>query len=211
MRAISRRLGQLFAGLALYGVSTAFMVESDLGLNPWDVFHQGLSRVTGIGLGTVVILVGVPVMLLWLPLRQRPGFGTLANLVLVGLAVDGALAVLPTGGTLPARIGYLIAGILLNGLATALYLGSRFGAGPRDGLMTGLAGRFPRLSLRVIRTGIELSVLAAGIALGGTAGVGTVAYALAIGPLVQFFLPRVSAPLPRLGTRPEPVKATQQA
>ncbi|MEV4348942.1 hypothetical protein AB0J83_31175 [Actinoplanes sp. NPDC049596] len=167
----------------------AFMVESALGLNPWDVFHQGVSEASGISFGWVVILVGVPVLLLWIPLRQRPGFGTIANLVVVGFAVDGALAVLPAGGTIPARIGYLVGGILLNGLATGLYIGSRLGPGPRDGLMTGIVGRFPRLSIRLVRTSIEVLVLIVGFFLGGTVGIGTIAYALAIGPLVQLFLP----------------------
>ncbi|HEX9999771.1 MAG TPA: hypothetical protein VGB74_04920 [Actinoplanes sp.] len=188
-RRLPRRVVQLFAGLVLYGISMAFMVESALGLNPWDVFHQGLSKVTGISFGWVVILLGVPILLLWIPLRQRPGFGTMANLVVVGFAVDGALAVLPAGGTIPARTGYLIGGILLNGLATGLYLGSRLGPGPRDGLMTGLAGRFPRLSIRLVRTALEIAVLGVGLLLGGTVGIGTVVYALAIGPLVQLFLP----------------------
>jgi uncharacterized membrane protein YczE len=194
----SRRLVQLFAGLLLFGVSMAFMVQSALGLNPWDVLHQGLSRVTGLSFGWVVILLGIPILLLWIPLRQRPGFGTIANVVVVGFAVDGALAVLPAGATIPARAGYLVAGILLNGLATGLYLGSRFGPGPRDGLMTGIAARFPRLSLRLVRTTIELSVLGAGFLLGGKVGIGTIAYAVAIGPLVQLFLPLCSVdPEPR--------------
>ncbi|GIF05785.1 membrane protein YczE [Actinoplanes siamensis] len=186
------RVTQLLAGLVLYGVSMALMVESGLGLNPWDVLHQGLSEVTGISFGWVVLLVGVPVLLLWIPLPQRPGVGTVANLLIVGFSADAALAVLPTGATIPARIGYLVGGILLNGFASGLYIGSRMGPGPRDGLMTGLAKRFPRVPLRVIRTGIELSVLGAGILLGGTAGLGTIAYALAIGPLVHLFLPRLT-------------------
>ena len=188
-RRLTRRTAQLFLGLALYAVSMAFMVESDLGLNPWDVFHQGLSKVTGLSFGWVVILLGIPILLLWIPLRQRPGFGTIANLIVIGFVVDGALAVLPAGDGLPARIGYLVAGILLNGAATGMYIGSRFGPGPRDGLMTGIAGRFPKLSIRLVRTTIELSVLGAGFLMGGTVGVGTVIYALAIGPLAQLFLP----------------------
>ncbi|BCJ45466.1 membrane protein [Actinoplanes ianthinogenes] len=191
-----RRVTQLLVGLVLYGVSMALMIESGLGLNPWDVFHQGLSEVTGISFGWVVLLVGVPVLLLWIPLRQRPGIGTVANLLIVGFSADAALAVLPAGATIPARVGYLVAGILLNGVATGLYIGSRMGPGPRDGLMTGLARRFPKLSLRMIRTGIELSVLGAGFLLGGTVGVGTIAYALAIGPLVHLFLPRLTVPEP---------------
>ncbi|BAL86772.1 putative membrane protein [Actinoplanes missouriensis 431] len=193
-----RRVPQLFVGLFLYGVSMALMVESNLGLNPWDVFHQGLSEVTGISFGWIVLLVGVPVLLLWIPLRQRPGFGTVANLVVVGFSADAALAVLPAGEALPARIGYLVGGILLNGFATGLYIGSRMGPGPRDGLMTGLAARFPKISLRLIRTGLELSVLGAGFLLGGTAGIGTIAYAVTIGPLVHLFLPALTV-RPRAG------------
>jgi uncharacterized membrane protein YczE len=167
----------------------AFMVQSDLGLNPWDVCHQGLAKVTGISFGWVVILLGIPILLLWIPLRQRPGFGTIANLVVIGFVVDGALALLPESSGIPARVGYLTAGILVNGLATGLYIGAAMGPGPRDGLMTGIVKRFPRLSIRLVRTTIELSVLGVGFLLGGTVGLGTVAYALAIGPLVQLFLP----------------------
>ncbi|HEY0531340.1 MAG TPA: hypothetical protein VGD29_07050 [Actinoplanes sp.] len=185
---ITRRLAQLFTGLVLYGISMALLVESRLGLDPWDVFHQGISKVTGLSFGLVVILTGIPVLLLWVPLRQRPGFGTLANLIVVGLVADRALALLPPGTTWAARIGYLAGGIVLNAAATGLYIGSRFGPGPRDGLMTGIVGRFPQLSVRLVRTSIELTVLAAGFLLGGTVGIGTVAYALGIGPLVQVFL-----------------------
>jgi len=188
-RRLTRRVVQLFVGLALYGVSMAFMVESALGLNPWDVFHQGLSKATGVSFGWVVILLGLPILALWIPLRQRPGFGTIANLVVIGFVVDGALAVLPAGGSMPARVSYLVGGILLNAVATGLYIGSRFGPGPRDGLMTGLVGRFPRLSIRLVRTTIELFVLVVGFLLGGTVGLGTIAYALAIGPLVHLVLP----------------------
>ncbi len=184
-----RRVPQLFLGLVLYGLSMAMMVDSGLGLTSWDVFHQGLSRVTGLSLGWIVILVGIPVLLLWIPLRLKPGFGTLANLVVVGLAVDWGLALLSPVHWLPGRILYLIGGIVLNGVATGLYIGSDFGAGPRDGLMTGVHARYPRVSLRLIRTGIELIVLVAGFFLGGTVGIGTLAYALAIGPLSQVFIP----------------------
>ncbi|HET6532712.1 MAG TPA: hypothetical protein VFH03_19160 [Actinoplanes sp.] len=198
-----RRLTQLFAGLVLYGISTAFMIESHLGLNPWDVFHQGLSETTGISIGWVVILLGIPILLLWLPLRQRPGFGTVANVIVVGLAVDAALAVLPTAGSWATRITFLVTGILLNGLATGIYIGSNFGPGPRDGLMTGMVTRFPRLSIRVVRTGIELAVLGAGFLLGGTVGIGTLAYAVTIGPLVHIFLPPFTVP----SAPPEPAVA----
>ncbi|MGC5051942.1 YczE/YyaS/YitT family protein [Micromonospora sp. DT48] len=183
-----RRLTHLFVGLVLYGFSMALMVRSGLGLNPWDVLHQGLSRLTGLSMGTVVIAVGALVLLAWIPLRQRPGLGTIANVIVIGLAVDATLALLPAGGPLPLRIGLLVAGIVGNGVATALYLGARLGPGPRDGLMTGLVARRPDLSLRLIRTAIEIGVLALGAVLGGTVGLGTIAYALAIGPLTQLFL-----------------------
>lgn len=202
-----RRTSQLFTGLVLYGVSLAFMVESGLGLTSWDVFHQGVSRVTGLRLGWVVILAGIPILLLWIPLRQRIGFGTIANLVVVGLAVDGALAVLPPGAGLPMRIAYLVTGIGLNAAATGLYIGARFGPGPRDGLMTGIVNRFPRLSIRLVRTTIELTVLTIGFLLGGTVGIGTLAYALCIGPLTQLFLPIFTVRRPPIPLAP----ALQQA
>ena len=193
-RRLTRRVVQLFVGLALYGVSMAFMVESALGLNPWDVFHQGLSKATGVSFGWVVLLTGVPVLLLWIPLRQRPGFGTIANLVVIGFVADGALAVLSPGTSIAMRITYLVVGIALNGVATAMYIGARFGPGPRDGLMTGIVRRWPRLSIRLVRTSIEVLVLATGFLLGGTIGLGTVAYALGIGPLVQLFTPAFTVP-----------------
>ncbi|MEV4540980.1 YczE/YyaS/YitT family protein [Micromonospora echinaurantiaca] len=203
-----RRLTQLYAGLVLYGVSMALMIRSGLGLNPWDVFHQGLARGTGLSFGTVTIAVGALVLLLWIPLRQRPGLGTVSNVVVIGLVVDATLAVLPAGGPLAVRIGLLVAGIVGNGAATGLYIGARLGPGPRDGLMTGLVARRPGWSIRVVRTGIEVIVLAVGWLLGGTVGVGTVAYALAIGPLTQLFLPRftVAEPVPAPG-RAAPVPA----
>ncbi|WP_051167401.1 YitT family protein [Actinoplanes sp. N902-109] len=202
---LARRLVQLGTGLVLYGVSMALMVESGLGLTSWDVFHQGVAKATGLTFGWVVILTGIPVLLLWIPLRQKPGVGTIANLVVIGFVADGALAVLSPGHSIPVRIGYLVGGILLNGVATALYIGARLGPGPRDGLMTGIVNRFPRLSVRLVRTAIELTVLAVGFALGGTLGVGTIAYALAIGPLVQLFLPMLT-----VRERREPVVAGDQ-
>ena len=202
-RRLVRRVSQLFAGLVLYGISMAFMVESSLGLNPWDVFHQGLSETTGISFGWVVILLGIPILLLWIPLRQKPGFGTIANLVVIGFVVDGALAILQPGDSLAMRVTYLVTGIALNGVATGLYIGSSLGPGPRDGLMTGLVGRFPRLSIRLVRTSLELLILGVGFLLGGTVGLGTVVYALAIGPLAHMFIP-VFTVEPRTPA-PEPV------
>jgi uncharacterized membrane protein YczE len=192
---LGRRLPQLFAGLFLYGWSMAMMIQSDLGLNPWDVLHQGLEAYLPVSFGTVTILVGIVVLLLWIPLRQWPGLGTVSNVFVVGVAVDLGLWLLPGMSGLPLRVALLLAGVVLNGLAGAVYLGSHFGAGPRDGLMTGLAA-VTGGSIRLLRTGIELSVLLVGFLLGGTVGVGTVLYALAIGPLVQLFLPWVAAPLP---------------
>jgi uncharacterized membrane protein YczE len=192
-----RRITQLFIGLTLYGLSMAFMIESGLGLDPWDVFHQGMSETTGISFGWVVILLGIPILLLWIPLRQRPGFGTVANLVVIGLVVDAALAALPAAGSWATRVTFLVTGIAMNGVATGMYIGSNFGPGPRDGLMTGLVARFPRLSIRLVRTAIELTVLGAGFLLGGTVGIGTVAYALMIGPLVHVFLPLFTVPAAR--------------
>ena len=191
-----RRLLQLFVGLFLYGFSMALMVRSELGLNPWDVFHQGVSRLTGLSMGTVVIAVGALVLLAWIPLRQRPGIGTVANVVVVGLAVDLTLALLPPVEPIAVQIILLTAGIVGNGMATALYLGARLGPGPRDGLMTGFVARRPGRSLRLVRTALEVGVLAVGALLGGKLGVGTVAYALAIGPLAQLFLPRFDVPEP---------------
>ena len=195
-RRLVRRTVQLFAGLILYGASMALMVQSDLGLTPWDVLHQGLARTLGLSIGVVVILVSLPVLALWIPLRQRPGFGTIANVFVVGLSVDAVLWLVPTAHGLPWRISFLVAGVLLNGLATGLYIGSRLGPGPRDGLMTGINARFPRLSIRLVRTAIELLVLGTGFLLGGTAGLGTVLYAIAIGPLAQLFIPRCTVSLP---------------
>ncbi|MBQ1014597.1 hypothetical protein KBX53_27370 [Micromonospora sp. M51] len=189
-----RRLVQLYLGLTLYGVSMALMIRSDLGLDPWDVFHQGLSELTRLSFGTVTIGVGALVLLLWIPLRQRPGLGTVSNVVVIGLVVDATVALLPEGGPRSVRIAMLVSGIVANGAATALYLGAQLGPGPRDGLMTGYVARRPGRSVRLVRTVIEVTVLALGWLLGGTVGVGTVAYALAIGPLAQFFIPLFAVP-----------------
>lgn len=197
------RLVRLYLGLAGFGVSLALMVRAQLGLGPWDVLHQGIARLWGVQLGWVTIGVSGLVLLAWIPLRQRPGLGTVSNAVIVGLVVNGALDVLPTPGSLAWRAVWLAAGIGLNGLATACYIGAGLGPGPRDGLMTGIAARGH--SLRAVRTLIELSVLAMGFALGGTVGVGTVAYALSIGPLTHVLLPRLTVTAPHAtngSTRP---------
>lgn len=178
---------QLMIGLILYGLSMAMQVRSTLGLDPWDVFHEGLTRRTGASFGTIVFLVGVGVLLLWIPLRQWPGLGTIANIVVIAVATDVSLALLTVPDSLAGRIALLIGGIILNGIAGGLYIGSQLGPGPRDGLMTGLVRR-TGWSVRLTRTGIEVIVLASGFLLGGTLGLGTIVYALTIGPLVQFFL-----------------------
>jgi len=190
----ARRLVQLAVGLVLYGVSMAMMLRSGLGLDPWDVFHSGIARHLSLSFGTVVIIVGGLVLLLWAPLRQWPGLGTIANAIVIGLATDATLAVLDAPEPLAGRAGLLVGGIVLNGLAGALYIGSQFGPGPRDGLMTGLVRRTGR-SFRLVRTSLELTVLATGWLMGGVVGIGTVLYALLIGPVLQVFLPVFTVPL----------------
>jgi uncharacterized membrane protein YczE len=187
---LPRRLVQLYAGLVLYGVSMALLVRSSLGVMPWDVLHQGLARQLGWSLGSVTIVVGALVLLAWVPLRERPGLGTLSNVVVVGLAVDAALAVLAAPEGLAGRVAFAASGILLNGVATAAYIGVDLGPGPRDGLMTGLVRRTGR-PVGLVRTAIEVMVVATGWLLGGTLGVVTVVYALTIGPLVHVLLPRL--------------------
>ena len=198
-----RRLLQLYVGLALYGLSIALLARSALGLMPWSVLDQGIARSTGITLGVSSILVGAVVLLAWVPLRQRPGLGTVSNVLVIGLALDASLAVLPAVSSWPLRALLVVAGVVLNAVATAAYIGVRLGPGPRDGLMTGLVGRIGR-SGRVVRTGVEVVAAVRGVALAGTLGPATVVYALSIGPLVQLLLPRlVVAPAPgNTGTTP---------
>src|SRR3990167_879917 len=199
-----RRLIQLFLGLALYGLSIACVIRSGLGGNPWDVFHQGVSDHSGISIGNVIIMTGAAVLLLWVPIRQRPGIGTISNVFMIGIFADFGLWLLPQAANLPGAWTMLITGILLNGIAGGAYIGAGLGPGPRDGLMTGLAKRTGG-SIRVVRTGIELVVLAIGWMLGGTVGIGTVIYALAIGPIVHrtlpFFTIPENNPMPRLSSR----------
>ncbi|WP_313001141.1 hypothetical protein [Brevundimonas sp.] len=197
-----RRFIQLQLGLLLYGASLALMVRADLGLNPWSVLHQGLSERTGLSLGMVVNLVGALVLLIWIPLRQKPGVGTICNVLLIGTAADVALWALPPIEGLSLRIVFLIAAIVLNGAATAAYIGAGLGPGPRDGLTTGLV-RISGWRIGWARTAIEVAVLAIGWLLGGVAGVGTVLYALANGPLVQWFMARFEiAPKPQVSPAP---------
>ncbi|GGP77972.1 membrane protein YczE [Streptomyces calvus] len=184
---LARRLFQLYAGLVLYGASSALLVRSGLGLEPWNVLHQGLSERTGLSMGVVLTVVGAVVLLLWIPLRQRPGLGTVSNVLVIGAAMDATLAVVPDAHAPAVRVLAMAAGIVLNGAATGLYIAARFGAGPRDGLMTGL-NRRTGVSIRLVRTAIEITVVVTGFLLGGTVGIGTLLYAVTIGPLAQLFL-----------------------
>lgn len=185
---LTRRLVQLFVGLVLYGASLAFMVRGGLGLAPWDVLHSGIARLVPLTLGQVVVAMSFVVLLLWIPLRETPGLGTVANSLVVGFCADGTLAVLDEPSSVPLRVALTLGGVLLCAAATAMYIGSELGRGPRDGLMTGLVRR-TGLSVQVVRTGIELTVVLLGWLLGGSVGVGTLVFALAIGPLVQPLLP----------------------
>ena len=187
---LTARLVQLVAGLVLFGASLALLVRSELGLDPWDVFHQGLAVATGLSIGVCTIVAGVVVLLLWIPLRQRPGIGTVANVILIGVSLDAVLFLIPVTGDLVLRWVYLVAGIVLNGIATGAYIGAGMGPGPRDGLMVGFARR--GRSLRVVRTSIEVTVLVVGWLLGGTVGIGTVLFAVTIGPIVHRTVPAFS-------------------
>jgi uncharacterized membrane protein YczE len=186
------RLRNLFVGLVLFGVSVGLMVRANLGLASWDVLHQGLARQTGLPLGWVVNIVGAAILLLWWPLRQRPGIGTVANVIVVGIVADATIAVVPAVHLLAAQIPLLAVAIVINAVGTGLYVGAGLGPGPRDGLMTGLAARGH--SIRLVRTLIELVVLAVGWFLGGSVGIGTLAFALAIGPLAQISIQRFTVP-----------------
>jgi len=177
----------LLIGLACYGLSMAMMVRAGLGLDPWDVFHQGLTRHTPMTIGMASAVVGVVVLLAWIPLRNKPGIGTVANVIVIAVTVDAGLAVLSAPESVPARIALMLAAVALNAVATVLYVGAGLGPGPRDGLMTGLVAR-TGLSVRLVRTTIEATVLTAGWLLGGSVGVGTVIYAFGIGPMVQLVL-----------------------
>jgi uncharacterized membrane protein YczE len=191
-----RRFGQLLLGLGLYGFSMALMIRGRLGVDPWDVFHLGLNHLLHMDLGLLIVVVSVVVLLAWIPMRQRPGLGTLANVVLIGAATSGTLALVPAPSPMGLRVAFLVLGVALNGLAGALYIGAGLGPGARDGLMTGLVARGWG-SVRRVRTCIEVAVLAvgwvlSGTLLGGPVGPGTVLYAAAIGPIVHWFLPRLT-------------------
>jgi uncharacterized membrane protein YczE len=192
-------LFNLYLGLVLFGVSMAMFVQAGLGLVPWDVFHQGISRHTGLSLGDASIAVGAVVLLLWFPLRERPGLGTVSNVFVIGLTLDAGIRWLPVPTLLGLRIAMMLAGILLNAFATLLYINARFGSGPRDGLLTGLL-RITGLPAGVLKTGIEITVIVIGWLLGGTVGVGTVAFAVCVGPVIQL----LSWAVPRLALKPAP-------
>lgn len=182
-----RRTAQLLVGLFLFGVGIAFVVRGTLGASPWDVLTLGLSQRFPLSFGTINVIVSFVVLLLWIPLRQKPGMGTIANALLVGPSADIGLHLIPESDVLWVRVAYVVFGILLVGVATGLYIGSRFGPGPRDGLMTGLH-RVTGRPIWIIRTVIEASVVVIGWLLGGTVGAGTVAFALLIGPVCQYFM-----------------------
>ncbi|WP_424637499.1 YczE/YyaS/YitT family protein [Embleya sp. AB8] len=179
----------------------ALLIRAELGLDPWDVFHQGLAERTGWSFGTVTIVAGAAVLLLWIPMRQRPGLGTVSNVFVIGIVVDASLRWVPAPDAFGWRLAFLVAGVVLNAVAGGAYIGARLGPGPRDGLMTGLVRRTGR-SVRLIRTGIEITVLGVGFVLGGSVGLGTVLYALTIGPLVQVFLPLLTVRERRAGAEP---------
>lgn len=187
LRTALPRLPALVTGLALFGVGIALMVEGGLGLGPWEALHQGIAVQLGLQIGTVSVLLGIPILVLWLPLGERPGLGTLLNVVLIGTSTDLAIAAIPTAETVPMQLSLMAGGVVVIALGSATYLSADLGPGPRDGLMTGVHHRFG-WSIRRARTAIELSVLIVGWALGGTIGVGTVVFALGIGPVIQFFL-----------------------
>lgn len=192
-RRLTRRLIQLYAGLVTFAFGEALILEAGLGVIPWDVFQQGLVNHWGLTMGTWSIIVGVAVLLLWIPLRQRPGIGTVSNAIVIGAALDPMLRVIEAPESLGWRAAYLVAGILINGVATAAYIGARLGPGPRDGLMTGLV-RLTGRSVRLVRTGLEVTVVLIGWALGGNLGLGTVLFAVSIGPVVHVFLPKLTVP-----------------
>lgn len=184
------RISRCVIGLALFGVGVALLLRAELGAAPWDVFHSGVSERTGIPVGVVIIATGAALLLTWIPLRERPGLGTVLNALEIGLVVDLALPLLPEPEALWFRIPAMLAGIALVGIGSGAYIGAGLGPGPRDGVMTGLARR--GWSIRRARTGIEVGVLVVGVLLGGSIGVGTAVFALGIGPLVQLVLPRLT-------------------
>jgi uncharacterized membrane protein YczE len=184
------RIARCVFGLTLFGLGIALLIDADLGAAPWDVFHTGVSEITGIPVGTVIIAVGVLLLIAWIPLGERPGLGTILNALVIGVVVDLTLPLSPDDAALGVRVAMMLLGIVIIAVGSGLYIGAGLGPGPRDGLMTGLARR--ALSIRAARTGIEVAVLVAGVALGGSIGIGTALFAFGIGALVQLFLPRLT-------------------
>ncbi|MDQ0576883.1 membrane protein YczE [Agromyces albus] len=211
-----RRFTQLLVGLFLYGIGIALIVRGELGVAPWDVLTQGIMKQTGLSFGLITVIMSGIVLLLWIPIRQRPGLGTILNALLVGPAIDVGLWLIPTGLDLWVRALLLPAGILLLAVATGLYIGAHFGPGPRDGLMTGLH-RVTGWRIWIVRTSIEVTVLAAGWLLGGNVGIGTLAFALLIGPLCGYTMPLFAVkrsgrmPADRVGTRAKPTVRARAA
>ena len=210
----TRRIAQLLVGLFLYGIAIAMMVRAGIGVAPWDVLTQGLNRQTGISFGLLTVIIGAVVLLLWIPIRQKPGVGTVLNVLLIGPAADIGLALIPQQHE-PVLQGLLfVAGLALLAVATGLYIGARLGPGPRDGLMTGIHNRWG-WKLWIVRTGIEVTVLTVGWLLGGQVGIGTLAFALLVGPMVGVTLPLLTVPLPRTATAsglsPSPSPSPSQA
>lgn len=189
----ARRGAQLALGLVLYGVAIGLMIRAEVGLDPWTVFAQGSSIVSSIPIGLMTVLIGIVVLLLWIPLRQRPGLGTVLNVIVIGPVIDLTLLLMETPDPLWARILVFAGGLALLAVATGLYIGAGLGPGPRDGLMTGAHARFG-WPIWAVRTGVEVTVLTTGWLLGGTVGLGTVAFALLIGPMVGVTLPRFRLP-----------------
>jgi uncharacterized membrane protein YczE len=185
---LARRLVQLYLGLFLYGIAIAMIVRGELGVSPWDVLNQGLVNLTGLSFGLLVVITSGFVLLLWIPIRQKPGFGTVMNALLVGPSADVGLWLIPEGLDLWARILLLLGGIVVLAIATGLYIGAHFGPGPRDGLMTGLH-RVTGWRIWIVRSGIEITVLAIGWLLGGNVGIGTLLFAFTIGPLCGWTIP----------------------
>jgi uncharacterized membrane protein YczE len=185
---MAERLARCAFGLFLFGLGITFFIRAQLGLAPWDVFHTGVSDRVDVAVGTVIIIVGVVLLLLWIPLRQRPGIGTIMNAVEIGLVVNLTKPIIGEPDHIVGRLALMLAGLVIVGFGSAIYIGSGLGAGPRDGLMLGLSER--GISIRLARTVIEITVLVTGILLGGPIGLGTVAFALGIGPIVQVLLPR---------------------
>lgn len=201
------RLLRCVVGLGLFGFGITLFIRAGLGLPPWDVFHLGLADVLGLSIGTVIIGVGALILLLWIPLRQRPGLGTILNALEIGLVVDLTKPAIGEPDMVVLRIAMVAAGLLVVGIGSALYIGAGLGSGPRDGLMLGISRQrigSRSISIRLARTAIEMTVLVAGVLLGGTVGLGTVAFVLGIGPLVQLFLPRFETRLASGRRTPEP-------